>query len=175
MDKSSKRKYVVNRKRTRKANKDDSIDLSKRRDVVNKAILRSLRRFLTNKFKEFALDKFESKEHRTRWYYETVQDFTQANYSENEQMVEQLGYLIACIIFPKTLLQSNIPESEKCEETMNEFYNCIYKYSHTRLLDVLKQEPVKIIYESFYQEAVKNESKHEPIHEMKDCAVKAYD
>jgi hypothetical protein len=172
---STKARLVLNRKRTRKTGKEESVDLSKRRDVVNKAILRSLRRFLTNKFKESVHDQLESKEHRTKWYYQAIENFTKENYEENEPMMKQLSYYLACIIFPKTLIQSNLPNLEKTEEDINEYYKCIYKYSHTRLLQLLKLDPIRIIYEKFYQEAVENESKHEPISEMKDCAKKAYD
>lgn len=171
----NKKKFIINKRKSKSLKKDDAIDLSKRRDVINKGILRSVRRFLTNKFKEFAQSKFESKDHRATWYYDTIKEFTSANFTEDKPMMSELQYHLACIIFPKLLLQSGEFQSTKCADDINEYYNCIYKYSHTRLVSLLQLEPIKLIYYNFYKEAVEHESQYEPIKDMKECAKAGYD
>ena len=161
-------KAMMKRKRNRNTRKEESVDLSKRRDVVNKAVLRSLRRFLTNKFKEFAKDKIESKDHRSRWYYNTMQEFTRLNYNEDEQMMKELHFYCASIVFPKLLSQNNLDGCDKTTDHANEFYDCIYKYSHTRLLNLLRLKPMNVLFDQFYKEAVENESTFENTRDLKE-------
>ena len=163
-------RYKRNRKR-----KSKNIDLSKRRDVLNKAVLRSMRRFLMNKFRDFAHDKFEGKIHRKIWYFDTIKEFTKANYTLDGKTEREIQFHLACIILPKTLIQSKIFYNKDVEGQIYNFYNWIYKYSHTRLIHLISLEPIRIIYENFYKEVVENVSVYEPIYKIKDCSKKAYD
>lgn len=128
----------------------EDVDLSQRKDVVNKTVLRILRRYFTQKFRNMFAQKFKSKLAKNKWYYEYVKRFTAEVFGESHQNLDALQTCIASIINPKHMRPEDIKETglEKTEFFM--YYDTIYKYSHSRLVSLFRIKPLAEIYETFF-------------------------
>lgn len=159
------------RKRTKLAavalNADSEVvDLAQRRDVVNKTILRMLRRYLTSKFREDYKSKFESKEKKSSWYFETIKDFAANLFGAQHPQLNLLQFYVGSIISPKLMTEEDLQESGMEREQLFTFYDCLYKYSHTRLVNLFNVRPIGVIYQYFYEGPLKD------VQGSEDCVVK---
>ena len=131
----------------------DSEDLAKRRDVVNKTILRILRRFLSHQYKMTISQEINEKVHKREFFFKSVQKLAIQIFGDSHQELNILHFYLASIIDPKFINETDIAESgAKLEDTMI-FYNCLYKYSHTKLVNLFEVKPIGKIYEYFYNQA----------------------
>ena len=139
-----------------KAGSDEVVDLAIRKDVVNKTVLRWLRRHFTNEYRACSQDFFSSKVHRSKWYFESIKKFVGSTFSSliDKQQLLQVQFYIGSIIFPKFLTAEHARECRVDEDLKQVFYDCVYKYSHTKLLSMFKIKPIKLIYQHFYTNTV---------------------
>lgn len=126
------------------------IDLSNRRDVVNKTVLRVMRRFFMQKFKEAYPKKFKGKEAKSKWYFEYIKKLVIKLFGEDHPELTILQTTMAAIINPKHMTAADILETGLEKEEFLTFYNTIYKYSHTRLASLFKVEALSQIYAYFF-------------------------
>ena len=126
------------------------VDLSIRRDVVNKTVLRIMRRFYMQKFKEIFPDKFKSKESKSNWYFTYVKKLVIKIFGKDHPELRMLQIYIASIINPKHMTSLNIQETGLNKEQFLAFHSTIYKYSHTRLTSLFKVHALKEIYAYFF-------------------------
>jgi len=129
---------------------NEEVDLAVRRDVVNKTVLRIMRRFFMQKFKEAFPHKFKCKESKSKWYFEYVKKLVIELFGAEHPELRMLQIYMASIINPKHMTNVNMKETGFEKEDFLSFYNTIYKYSHTRLSNLFKVNAYKEIYAYFY-------------------------
>lgn len=154
------------RKRTKLRSSGESssvhaIDLSKRRDVVNKTILRVLRRYLTQEFKTLVPQQYEDKEEIFEKFYENVKLYADKIFGESNPDIKILHFYLASVIDHRNIKEKDILESEMVSRDLTIFYDCLYKYSHTRLVNLFGVKPLGVIFEYFYNSAKDNVLKNE--------------
>lgn len=124
-------------------------DLAQRKDVVNKTILRIVRRFFIQSFKEMFAKKFKSKEAKSKWYFEYVKKFTVELFGAAHPDLHVLQTYMCSIINPKHMTQQDIKATGLEKEQFFTFHNCLYKYSHTRLISLFEIKPLGQLYDYF--------------------------
>ena len=114
------------------------VKLSVRKDVVNKTLFRSLKRYYTDLFlKDFTLSKKESAES----YLKKVKTFSSQIFAENLQKVsgnvtyEQIEKFLSILISPNHV--KNLLTEAGDLALHKEFYSCLYQYSHKKLAKML--------------------------------------
>lgn len=60
---------------------------------------------------------------------------------------------MGCIVEHKYLKDQDLKEAGFSPDEALIYYNCLYSYSHTRLVNLFKVEPIGILYEYFYSQA----------------------
>lgn len=129
---------------------NSDIDLSQRRDVINKTILRILRRYFTQLFKDSFDEQFKSKVAKSEWYFECIKEFCFKLFGKKHEMIDEIQYYMASIIMPKNVTKKDMVEGQVSQEQFDAFHNCLYKYSHTKLVNLLEIKPLGVIYEKFF-------------------------
>lgn len=94
--------------------------------------------------------------HRSKWYFESIKKFVASTFSSSidKQQLLQVQFYIGSIIFPKYLTVDDARECKVDEDLKQVFYDCVYKYSHTKLLNMFKIKPIRLIYQYFYEHAI---------------------
>ena len=115
------------------------VKLSVRRDVVNKTLFRSLKRFYTEKFNEFYII---TKKDSTAIYLEKIHQFTFINfYQKIEDLtskgltIEQVEKFMSIVISPNHI-KSTLTDTSDIN-LHKDFYSCLYQYSHKKLANML--------------------------------------
>lgn len=129
------------------------VDLAQRRDVVNKTILRVMRRFLTQKLKTNFPQEYEGKEDKQNRFFDNVRNLAVLMFGEENSELDTLHFFLASIIDHKYLKEQDLISAGASESDKTVFYDCLYKYSHTRLVNLFSVEPLGEIYRHFYEEA----------------------
>ena len=132
------------------ASKDKDLDLAQRRDVVNKTILRVLRRSLGQKFKEMFPKKFKSKDAKNKWYFEYIKMFCVNLFGTNHELLPELQFYMASIIYPSHMNKNDLSQSGISKDSFDLFHSCLYKYSHTKLINLFEVKPLGLIYKTFF-------------------------
>lgn len=154
------------RKRTKLRSSGESssvhaIDLSKRRDVVNKTILRVLRRYLAQEFKTLVPQQYEDKEEIFEKFYENVRIYANKIFGESNPDIKILHFYLASVIDHRNIKEKDMSASEMVSRDLTVFYDWLYKYSHTRLVNLFGVKPLGVIFEYFYNSAKDNVLKNE--------------
>lgn len=105
-------KPTTNEKRKKSKSQDTGMNLALRKDVINKTILRSIRRFIMNKHRECSKEYFESKDHRSKWYFDSIINFSKQivdhpDFETDKPLTLQIQYYLGSIIFPNLLVFEN--------------------------------------------------------------------
>lgn len=146
----------------RRGVKTKNQDLAIRKDVVNKTILRCLRRFMTSRYREVADEFFKTNNHKSKWYFQSIEKFVDLEFSEYSSERKKLQYYLGSIIYPKFVNKNHLRAAEMDEEEGQILYECMYKYSHTRLLKIIEFKPIHIIYKYFLKNALEKILDTEP-------------
>ena len=127
------------------------ISLAKRKDVVNKTLLRSVKRYYTSLFEQFTKENLYTKQERREFWKAYISEFTKSIFGdymstitpESGITLEEVNAFMSAMIVP-----NNIKRSE-CEEVYNlmmeEFSNLLYKYSIKRLGSFVRNPSVKFV------------------------------
>lgn len=114
-------------------------DLSKRSDVVNKTILRSMKRYYYNRFNEFSgFGKLSNKEKFSQ-FHKLVSDFVKTeivslNGLTEEQMEETVFFFGSMLSY--THMRRGITNSKRRTQ-VNFVHKCLYNYSHKKLAQLM--------------------------------------
>lgn len=157
------KKNTKQKSRSKKNYNSKALNLAIRKDVVNKTILRAIRRFLINEFRSFTENSVPNKDQRSRWYFENIKRFVANKFSEHPEEVAKLQYYLASIIYQKFLTEAHATECGMEGEERTILYDCMYKYSHTRLINIIDNQPVRLIYEYFYARGLEAALDSEPV------------
>jgi hypothetical protein len=131
----------------------DISDLSQRRDVVNKTILRAMRRYFSQKLKTDFPQEYEGKRDKQNRFFSNVRNLAVQIFGESHQDIECLHFYLASIIDHKCLSDKDRTLSGASESDLKIFYSCLYKYSHTRLVNLFRMAPLAQIFREFYLKA----------------------
>ena len=143
-------KQMINDTQLRSTN-IETIDLAQRRDVINKTVLRILRRFYIQKFKEMFPEKFKTKQAKNKWFFEYVKKFTIQLFGADHEDLKILQAYLASIINTKHMTKNDIIETQLENQEFLTFYNTLYKYSHTRVINLFRVKPIGILYVYFFR------------------------
>lgn len=138
------------------------MDLAQRRDVVNKTVLRVLRRFFTQAFKDMFPKDPKCKLPKSAFYIPQINEFCSTLFGENNAMLREIQFFMASIINPNFATKDEILSYGFSCASFEIFHSCLYKYSHTKLISLLKVKPLSAIYEYFFNGALSDIVKSEP-------------
>lgn len=127
------------------------VNLSTRKDVVNKTLFRSLKRFHTEKFLSmFELGKKETAES----YLEKVSQFCSEVFGEKLSELDSWGIslraiekFIAVMVSPNHI--KNALDDESDATLYKDYYSCLYQYSHKKLANMLQNRVCGFLFHHF--------------------------
>ena len=147
-------------------------DFSKRRDVVNKTILRLMRRFYLRKYSE-ATEYSNSKKSSLKSFGfakreadpETVMHTAQRcadklflgeqkhiqDFSKHQDKNTGLAFYIGALLFPREMKKVKTSSAQRRE--VDRVYSCLYSYSHAKLEKLFENRSLGRLYELFYEES----------------------
>lgn len=174
IDEQPKVPYIPNRKRAFKKRgtrtklnsagnsytKDD-MDLSKRRDVINKTILRAMRRFVTLNFREVLKAQTGKFYKNSEFNMELSDTYVKHVFKGAVASYEHLKFYILSIIDTKLTSEEDAVKVGLDKSELMKFYNTIYKYSNTKMVKMLDCKPLGEIFEYFKIESQKDFMKQE--------------
>ncbi|CAI2362743.1 unnamed protein product [Moneuplotes crassus] len=144
------------RKRTKlkssgESSSSEPMDLAKRRDVVNKTILRVVRRYFTSKFKKAVDMKYGNPSEAQNRYFENIKTFSQKYFGEDQKVnLAEISFYLASIIEPKYMREEDISSCGYTKEDFLVYHYCLYRYSHTRLVNLFENQTLRFLYCHFY-------------------------
>jgi len=127
------------------------ISLAKRKDVVNKTLLRSVKRYYTSLFEQYAKDNQYSKQEKKEFWKEYIYEFTKTIFGEYMENIRQYpdATLLEVNAFMASMIVPNNIKRTDCEDVyhtmMEEFSNLLYKYSIKRLGLFMKNSSVAFV------------------------------
>ena len=162
---NSKRKVAVRHKSKIvkiQSNEDDSsihkgINLAKRKDVINKTLLRSIKRYYTCLFDKFGRENKFSKQQRKESWMELIDEFTKSMYSDldgsniviDKTTQEGIKAFMASMITPNSIKRSN--EDRVYIQMLDDFSSLLYKYSIKKLKAFVWNPAVSYVLRHFNQ------------------------
>lgn len=133
--------------------------LAVRSDVVNKTLLRSLKRYYTSLFEEETKQKLSGKEAQKDELHEKLKAFTISIYTGDERfnlpefqdvtMDDLVFYMGICI---NPLYMKKVASTPQERNKFHSFYNCLYKYSHKKLLKLFQSSVLHFMFRKFFEE-----------------------
>lgn len=144
---------VKNQKKQKKVSSNEPKDFSKRLDVVNKTILRSIKRYYVTEFDSFCnFSELDDKEKFAK-FHELIRKYviqemklsTELNEQELEDAIFAFGSMISHIHMRRGIKIS------KLRTQVNFIHKCLYNYSHKKSQQML-QGGFKYILKDFIQQ-----------------------
>mmetsp|Transcript_15050 Transcript_15050/g.21056 ORF Transcript_15050/g.21056 Transcript_15050/m.21056 type:complete len:430 (+) Transcript_15050:1-1290(+) len=109
-----------------------------RKDVVNKTVIRSLKRYYTQVFEEFTPDSQNADCDKITEFVQQQLASSLANLQTSEVTLNDVVFVMKVLLQPDLVKKMSKTRSERF--LMNNYYDCIYKYSHKRLLKLSQQK-----------------------------------
>ena len=129
--------------RSRYHYEQNSQDLSKRKDVVNKTLLRSLKRYYTNFFESDITKYLTSQKDEIASY---------TNHNKRPMSIASVKTLVEIIRAPSNM-RPNL-KSKYDKQMWDDFHACLYQYSHTKLYMLLNLPQVKFIVKDYIENGI---------------------
>ena len=126
-------------------------DSSKRRDVVNKAILRSFRKFYLKSFNEFFNYPSKKKRKGAEFYSQCLDTYIAAQFPQVIGTQEQdMKFYLGALLYSKDMKRAANSEREKSE--IGKLHSCLYSYSQGKLKELFKICSLGRLFQKFYME-----------------------
>ena len=130
--------------------------LDKRQDVLNKTLMRSLKRYLTQDFfSEFKFQELSSKE-KSKKFGEFLKSYVKKHYEHKisqscsqisiERLAEYVGYMIDAERTRKSLKNRTSIRFNKL------FYEVVYRYSHQKISKLFADQTLRFIFEDYIRQ-----------------------
>ena len=128
----------------------------KRQDVLNKTLLRSLKKYLTKEFYDYnGLKQIPYKERVAR-FYDELQKFFDYKYStlikdtvgEAEVNPEDIYFYTGIIIWPE-MMKKKFKSRHRYIKFNKSFYECVYRYSHVKLSKLFSDVRLRFMFENY--------------------------
>lgn len=127
--------------------------------MVNKTLLRSLKRYYTAKFEEQTKSKMLGKTAQKDELHDKLREFTRSVYEGDKRfnlpefaevtMDDLVFYMGICI---NPLYMKRIASSSQDRLKFQNFYSCLYKYSHKKLLKLFQSSVLHFMFRKFFEE-----------------------
>jgi len=125
--------------------------LSTRRDVINKTILRIMKRFYIQLFKEMH-PHFKPKSTSANSYLEACSNFIKS-LKGFISVNDNLKYLIV------SMMANNLTDEymvdDKTKKSLKLLHSCLYSYSHKALKNMHEDSSLRLLFNYFYQNGQK--------------------
>ena len=133
------------------------ISLSKRKDVVNKTLLRSVKRYYTSLFQQFLHDNQYSKPEKRQYWMNYIDEFSKLNFSNwlediksrDDVSWEAVKGFMASMVVPNNIKRTDCPPVYN--EMLEAFSGLLYKYSIKRLETILKDVSVSYVLKHYIE------------------------
>ena len=130
--------------------------LDKRQDVLNKTLMRSLKRYLTQDFfSEFKFKDLSAKE-KSKKFGEFLKSYVKKHYEHKishsscqisiESLAEYVGYMIDAERTRKSLKNRTSIRFNKL------FYEVVYRYSHQKISKLFADQTLRFIFEDYIRQ-----------------------
>jgi len=141
--------------------KSQAIKKPIRVDVLNKTIIRSLKRYYTQLF-ESQYPSFEQEHHNVANFEELTSTFTFNLFSSLLDDCKQNGVSLDDVMFAVRMLiqpdaTKKVNKTREQRFLMNNYYDCIYKYSHKRLLKLCQNSTISYLFLNFINSGIFHE------------------
>lgn len=135
-------------------------DLSQRRDVLFKTIIRDMRKFYIDHFNE-STRYIRKKRYKTASYYiQEIRKYITETMGIAEEHFEGLDIFLAAMVYPKHLKQSSdgltTIEKEQGEVATKMIHGALYSFSLTKLFKLMKVPQISSLFKFYFQTAVKS-------------------
>jgi hypothetical protein len=138
------------------SNSGKGISLAKRKDVVNKTLLRSAKRYYTNLFDRFIRENHYSKQEKREFWKLYIQDFSKALFKDLGEVAdkgrvttEDVNAFMAAMIVPNYVKRAD--QNDVYSEVTQEFSDLLYKYSIKRLNTFVSNVNVGYVLKQFVE------------------------
>jgi hypothetical protein len=128
-------------------------NLNVRQDVLNKTLLRSLKKYLTKEFDEFTNSKNLTFKERQSGFYGELDRFTADKYTNAQDSKFELSDIsayIGIIVWPEPM-KKRFRGNNMHIKFNRKFYECVYKYTHIRLSTIFKDEVFGFLFQHYIQ------------------------
>ena len=129
------------------------VNLRVRKDVVNKTLFRSLKRFHTESF----LERFDLGKETAESYLKKIHEYCANCYSHKESeldywsiTLEEVEKFVAVMVSPNHI--KNYLKEESDITLYDEYYSCLYQYSHKKLAKMLQNRACGFLFNMFVQD-----------------------
>jgi len=135
------------------------VNLAKRKDVVNKTLLRSVKRYYTTLFEKFLKESQYTKQEKREFWRQYVDEFSTTIFGshlqstiDSDSEVTRIGVnaFIASMVVPSSIKRNG--EEDQCSAILDEFSNLLYKYSIKRLTTFIKNKSVAFVLRHYTEE-----------------------
>lgn len=135
--------------------------LAIRSDVVNKTLLRSLKRYYTAEFERQTQSKISTKSTQKEEVYQKIRDFTESIYQDeprfglsefNDVTMDDLFFYMGICINPQMMKKTTSTPQERSR--FQNFYSCLYKYSHKKLMKLFSSKALYFMFRKFFEDGV---------------------
>ena len=127
-------------------------ELKNRHDVINKSILRAIKRYLFHVFKtHHAYKRFKDRNKKLDYFKSSLTKFaeTYKYLCSASEMYMLFGYLLDANIFSEVLARDCIIESKDIASFSEAFSNCWIHYSHKKFEEITSNENFIKLYSIF--------------------------
>lgn len=133
------------------------IILAKRKDVINKTLLRSIKRYYTSMFDEFARENQYTKQERKEFWREYIDEFTKSIYGDSlnaqaldDQVIQEgINAFMASMVTPNSIKRTS--DDNVYSLMLEEFSSLLYKYSIKKLAAFISNPSVSYVLRQFNQ------------------------
>ena len=96
-------------------------------------------------------------------YFSDITKFVNKTFGEESGVnLKEISFFLASIIEQKYMNENDIKESGFTKADSLIYYNWLYKYSHTKLVNLFRYSPISFLYEHFYNHASELVLENEP-------------
>lgn len=133
--------------------------LAVRSDVVNKTLLRALKRYYTAKFENENSAFHTHKNEKKEVVYQRIKDFAITVYKGDRNIgkeefsditIEDLCFYMGILINPSLMKRFSLQPHDRIK--IQNFYNCLYNYSHKKLQKLFKSNVLHFMFTKFAEE-----------------------
>lgn len=86
-------------------------------------------------------------------YFDNVRKFAQAHFGERSEISQKdISFYLASIIEPKYMKDEDIQQWGYTRDQFLVYHYCLYRYSHTRLVNLFEWAQIRFLYHHFYDQ-----------------------
>lgn len=155
-------------------------ELSQRRDVVFKTIIRDMRKFYINDFNECTgyvkRKRYKRKDFYLTWIDEYIEwDHIKAASMKGSRLIKDFNIYLAALIYPKEV--ESILQKKPQKRIAEEIYDTLYKFSLCKMKIMLWKDSIFNLFMTYYQLEIKDGNRlltNKTMNQHKGLYIEAY-